>query len=130
MPTCLRIKDDSLNKAHGRYIEARLLALAKTAGVASIDNGTEPDPANLSEPETAEMETYLDYALPLFPLVGVNVFESVEEPPPVTSAKPTEDGAATATQQSACISPRNSLRRRAKISLGFLVLGGVALVAG
>lgn len=93
----LTTKDDSLNKAHGRYIEARLLALAKAAGVASIDNGTEPDPANLSEPETAEMETYLDYALPLFPLVGVNVFESVEEPPPVTSAKPTEDGAATAT---------------------------------
>lgn len=93
----LTTKDDSLNKAHVRYIEARLLELAKAAGVASIDNGTEPDPASLSEPETAEMETYLDYVLPLFPLVGVNVFESVEEPMPATNVKPTDNGAATGT---------------------------------
>lgn len=75
----LTTKDDSLNKAHVRYLEARLLKLAAKADNASLDNGTAPEPARLSEPEIAEMETYLDNVLPLFALVGVNVFEPAEE---------------------------------------------------
>jgi Domain of unknown function (DUF4357) len=75
----LTTKDDSLNKAHTRYLEARLLALAAVADVATLDNGTAPVPLRLSEPEVAEMETYLDNVLPLFPLVGVNVFERPEQ---------------------------------------------------
>lgn len=76
----LTTKDDSLNKAHIRYLEARLLALAVTADNASLDNGTTPGPLGLSEPEIAEMETYLDNVLPLFALVGVNIFEPAGEP--------------------------------------------------
>jgi len=76
----LTTKDDSLNKAHVRYLEARLLGLAVTADNASIDNGTAPVPVGLSEPEIAEMETYLDNVLPLFALVGVNIFEPAGEP--------------------------------------------------
>lgn len=76
----LTTKDNSLNKAHIRYLEARLLDLAATADSASLDNGTAPEPARLSEPEIAEMETYLDNVLPLFALVGVSVFEPAEEP--------------------------------------------------
>lgn len=76
----LTTKDDSLNKAHVRYLEARLLELAAKADNAFLDNGTAPEPARLSEPEIAEMETYLDNVLPLFALVGVNVFEPAEDP--------------------------------------------------
>lgn len=75
----LTAKDNSLNKAHGRYLEARLLALARKADNATIDNGTAPEASGLTEPEIADMESYLDTVLPLFVLVGVNVFESVEE---------------------------------------------------
>jgi len=82
----LTSKDDSLNKAHARYLEARLCALARIADIAAVDNNTEPAPASLSEPETAEMETYLDFVLPLFPIVGVNVFEPVEEPAAAVAA--------------------------------------------
>jgi hypothetical protein len=81
----LTAKDLSLNKAHGRYLEARLLSLAREADIATIDNGTAPEAAGLTEPEIADMESYLDTVLPLFVLVGVNVFESVDEvdtPPP------------------------------------------------
>lgn len=66
MPKCLRPRTTRSTRHTGGTSRHDSLALAKAAGVASIDNGTEPDPANLSEPETAEMETYLDYALPLF----------------------------------------------------------------
>jgi hypothetical protein len=55
----LTTKDDSLNKAHVRYLEARLLGLAIIADSASLDNGTAPVPVGLSEPEIAEMESVL-----------------------------------------------------------------------
>ncbi len=73
-------RDDSLNKAHVRFLEARLLDLAKTADNASLDNWTAPGVIGLTEPEVAEMDTYLDNVLPMFPLVGVNVFEPAEQP--------------------------------------------------
>lgn len=76
----LTTKDDSLNKAHVRYLEARLLTLAREVDAAILDNGTAPDPARLSEPEVAEMETYLENVLPMFPLVAVSVFEAAESP--------------------------------------------------
>lgn len=72
-------RDDSLNKAHVRYLEARLLELVRAADNALVDNGTAPGVSRLSEPEVAEMETFLDNVLPLFPLVAVNVFEPAEE---------------------------------------------------
>lgn len=75
----LSTKDGSLNKAHARYLEARLLGLARTADNALLDNGTAPGLVGLSEPEVAEMETYLDNVLPLFELVGIDVFEPAEE---------------------------------------------------
>lgn len=38
----LTTKDDSLNKAHVRWLEARLLQIAAEAGTADLDNGTAP----------------------------------------------------------------------------------------
>jgi hypothetical protein len=84
----LSTKDDSLNKAHVRYLEARLLEIAREVDNATLENGTAPPLPRLSEPETADMEAYLENALTLFPLVGVNVFDLLEEPLPM----PTSDG--------------------------------------
>ncbi len=74
----LSTKDDSLNKAHVRYLEARLLEIARATDNATLDNGTAPPRSWLSESETADMEAYLDEALVLFPLVGVNVFDRLD----------------------------------------------------
>ncbi|HWY89981.1 MAG TPA: GIY-YIG nuclease family protein [Solirubrobacteraceae bacterium] len=92
----LTTKDNSLNKAHVRYLEARLLELAEQADNAFLDNGTAPVPVRLSEPEIAEMETYLDNVLPLFVLVGINVFEPAEalaatEPATESQSEPVAD---------------------------------------
>lgn len=75
----LTTKDDSLNKAHVRYLEARLLATARRADNAVLDNGTAPTPIRLTEHEEADMESYLGEILILLPLVGVNVFDIVAE---------------------------------------------------
>jgi len=39
-------KDDNLTKAHGRYLEARLIAMARAAGRSTVENGTSPEPPN------------------------------------------------------------------------------------
>lgn len=82
----LTTKDDSLNKAHGRYLEARLISVATAADNAVLDNGTAPKPQQLTEFEEADMEAYLREVLTLLPLVGVNVFDVVPaSPPPLAS---------------------------------------------
>lgn len=74
----LTTKDDSLNKAHVRWLEARLLQIAGEAGATILDNGTAPQLPYLSEPDQADMESYLENALTLLPLVGVAQFAILE----------------------------------------------------
>jgi hypothetical protein len=84
----LTTTDNSLNKAQVRYLESRLIDLAKETDVAALDNGTAPDTTRLNEPDVAAMESYLEYALGVLPLVGVDVFDVVDDDPALT---PTHD---------------------------------------
>jgi hypothetical protein len=69
----------SLNKATIRHLEARLLQLAATASRADIDNGTAPPLPSLSEHEVADAESFLVNMLMIFPILGVNLFEPLEQ---------------------------------------------------
>ncbi|MCO1581805.1 GIY-YIG nuclease family protein [Crossiella sp. SN42] len=71
----LTTADDSLNKAHVRYLEARLVQIAATANSVRLDNGKTPNVPWLSEPEVADMEAYLANMLVILPIVGVHAFE-------------------------------------------------------
>lgn len=77
----LTTTDDSLNKAHVRYLESRLITLATAARVVSLDNGTSPTPTWLSEPDQAAMDSFLDEVLVLLPLLGVSAFDPVDVGP-------------------------------------------------
>lgn len=77
-------KDGNLNKAHVRYLEARLLALAAQADRVLLLNGTAPPVPRLSEADAAEIEGYLSEMLVVLPLVGVVAFESLERKASVT----------------------------------------------
>jgi hypothetical protein len=68
-----------LNKATLRYIEARLLELASSAGRAEIDNGTGPALPPLSEADQQDAESFLRDTLIIYPLLGLNVFEQPEQ---------------------------------------------------
>ncbi len=72
-------KDHNLNKAHVRYLEARLLGLARDADRVSLTNGTAPPLPRLHEADRADMEGFLDEMLVIFPLVGVVAFEGIEQ---------------------------------------------------
>jgi hypothetical protein len=75
-------KDENLNKAHVRYLEARLVALAQAAKRAKIENVAVPSAPSLSEYDRAEAEAFLDEMLVVYPLLGVDAFV----PPPTAPA--------------------------------------------
>ncbi|RTH04038.1 peptide methionine sulfoxide reductase [Thermus scotoductus] len=68
-------KDTSLNKAHVKYLEARLVALAAEAKRAELDNGSIPQLPTLSEADQADAEAFLADPLLCLPVVGVSFFE-------------------------------------------------------
>ena len=74
-------KDQNLNKAHVRYLEARLVALANEAKRCELDNGTVPQLPALSEADAADAEGFLSDVLLCLPVVGVNLFEQAKVGP-------------------------------------------------
>lgn len=66
-------KDENLTKAHGRYLESRLIAAIRSAGRAKLANGTAPPFKGLPEPEIADMERVLDEIDALLPVLGFDV---------------------------------------------------------
>jgi len=69
-------KDDNITKSHGRYLESRIIALAKQAGRATIANGTAPDTTGLlPESDIADMEYFLEQAQMLLPILGMTFLQ-------------------------------------------------------
>lgn len=66
-------KDENLTKAHGRYLESRIIAAVRNAGRAKLVNGTEPPFKGLPEPEIADMERVLDEIEILLPVLGFDI---------------------------------------------------------
>ena len=73
-------KDNNLNKAHVKHLEARLLERAKAANQRKLDNAQSSLQPSLSEAETADVESFLLDMLSIFPLLGLNAFEKTEAP--------------------------------------------------
>lgn len=87
-------KDSNLTKAHVRYLEGRLVELAKTAGRAVVANGNEPRLKQLPESDVADMEYFLEQMQLVLPVLGINVFRpkaTTATPPVVQSEQPPLD---------------------------------------
>lgn len=84
---------NKLNKAHVRYLEARLIAEARTIGRVPLDNGTNPSLAALSEADVAKMEAFLENLFIVLPAVRVDMF--------IHRARPTPANAKTETAPTA-----------------------------
>lgn len=69
-------KDQNLNKAHVKYLESRLIAIAQAANRCEMDNGNASQPASLSEADTADAEGFLADLLLCLPILGIHTFES------------------------------------------------------
>lgn len=70
--------DGSLNKAHVRYLESRLVELARSANQWEVESRTPAWPP-LSEADRADAEWFLREMLVLYPILGVDAFEVAHE---------------------------------------------------
>ncbi len=66
--------DDSLTKAHARYLESRLIRLTRDAGTVVLVNDTAPEFNRLPEADRADMETFIEQLRLILPLVGFDLF--------------------------------------------------------
>lgn len=68
-------KDTNLTSAHVRYLEARLVRLAKAIGRVPLENGNDPSGgADLPEADASDMEYFIDQLRVLLPVLGVDLF--------------------------------------------------------
>jgi hypothetical protein len=63
-------KDANITKAHGRYLESRLIQIANQAKRAKVINGTNPETTSLPEPDIADMEYFLEQIQMILPVLG------------------------------------------------------------
>lgn len=71
-------KDANLTKAHGRYLESRLIALAVQAGRVVLDNGTNPPLQALPEAHASDMDYFIDQLQIVLPVLGVDAIRGRE----------------------------------------------------
>ena len=72
-------KDDNLNKAHIKYLEHRMHAMACDANRFGITNSSVPTLSSISEPDMAEMEEFLDNATMMVSILGYKLFEKLRK---------------------------------------------------
>lgn len=73
-------KDENLTKSHIRYLEGRLIELAKLAGRASLTN-SQSTTSKLPESDRADMEIFLEKIEQLLPALGVEVLVPIAASP-------------------------------------------------
>jgi hypothetical protein len=66
-------KDENLTKAHIRYIEGRLIEIAKSADRSVVMN-SQGSGAKLPEPDREDMEVFLEKMQQVLPVLGIEAF--------------------------------------------------------
>ncbi len=82
---------DKLHKAHIKYLEARLVELAKASRRRQLDNNTDPPRPSLSEGTTASMEDFLDTLQIVLPAIQVDMFVNNVRPSQLSPQTPSND---------------------------------------
>ena len=65
-------KDQNITKAHARYLESRLIAIANAIGTVTVVNGTAPPPVALPEADESDMEFFVDQLRLILPVLGLD----------------------------------------------------------
>jgi hypothetical protein len=78
--------DEMLTKGHVRYLESRLIKLTQEAGSVALTNDTHPDFQRLPEADRADMDTFVDNAALILPILGCDLFRRRQRPQAVTQA--------------------------------------------
>jgi len=115
--TLITTAADSLHKAHVKYLEARLVALAKKTRNLPLENGNLPGGASLSEADEANMAAFLDNLMLVLPAIRVDLFVDKAQP-----AIPAEDVAPPEVPRFELIRPKAGVAARAELRAGEIVV--------
>ena len=93
--TFITSKDQNLTKAHVRYLESRLIAIATEASRAKLVNGTAPEFVLLPEADISDMEFFIEQIQIILPVTGLEFLRSAPrvptiQPSPTSITEPTE----------------------------------------
>lgn len=75
-------KDMNLTKAHAKFLESRLIAIAVGAGRCIVGNGTAHDYRALPESDLADMAYFLDQIRTVLPVLGFDFLHDPVQVPP------------------------------------------------
>ena len=117
---------NNLNKAHIKYLEARLVEEAAGIGRIPLENGNQPSRPGLSESAIANMEGFLEYLFLVLPAIGVDMFVRRTRNSPATP-KPVPVPAATSSDEPIF---ETSLQREGIKATARLVDGELVVEAG
>lgn len=110
-----------LNKAHVKFLEARLVELARAAGKIDLENGNTPPRPGLSEAAHANMEVFLDYVMLVLPALRIDIFLRNTRPTLVATMQIATDAVPTFELKS----DRHGLQATAQLVNGeFIVQAG------
>lgn len=82
-------KDDNLNKAHIKYLESRLCAIAQEVSRHTLENKNSPTQSSISEADQAEMEEFIEYVRVLVNVLGYRAFEPLRSATQSQTENPT-----------------------------------------
>ncbi len=117
-------KDANLTKSHGRYLESRLISLARQAGRVELENGTAPPLPPLPEADVSDMDYFLGQLQIILPVLGVNAIRVREA---TLAAAPVEGQVSPVFRITL---PKQGIDARAQqIDGEFTVLGGSTVAA-
>ena len=123
-------KDENLTKAHGRYLESRIIDAIKRAGRAKLVNGTGPAFRGLPEPEIADMERVIDEIEILLPVLGFDILRPAgrDFAPPLSKVLELTEVATAVSQTTSAITFKADIKRASAKAVEqageFVVLAG------
>lgn len=118
-------KDANLTKAHGRYLESRLIGLAKQAGRVVLDNSTEPPAPALPESHASDMDYFIGQLQIILPVLGIDAIRVREH-----KSTPAVVGEALVSPVFRLLNKKLGVDARAQqIDGEFTMLAGSAVVA-
>jgi len=119
---------NNLNKAHVRYLEARLIEEAHSIGKIALENGNNPSRPGLSEAAQANMEAFLEYVLLVLPALRIDYLLRSTRP---NVRRPEDSQTTDGVVTFALVNARHDLRATARLDDGeFVVLAGSDARAG
>ncbi|WP_039019109.1 GIY-YIG nuclease family protein [Halocynthiibacter namhaensis] len=110
---------NNLHKAHAKYLEARLVEIAREVGRMPLENGNTPPRSSLSEAATSNMESFLETLQMVLPAIRVDMFLNKA----TSSSVPRQEQNGVALFELKV--PRHRLHARANLINGeFIILSG------